>query len=171
MSESSRRIPPLAKLESCFLESILPIQAIAHLTTLRRMRREDLDYAFSRWIRALSAHHRMTVGWIKSIEDAPQRHIHAVLIAPRRLDCSLATRTWQRLAAPRYSEAAIVHPYCPGIHGIGYVLKQNGFVTAESRFSDNIAYFAPTVRKSLFRSNSAERRQRRRIRNQTERGA
>ncbi len=73
------------------------------------------------------------------------------------------------MVSPRYPDAALVEPYRSGILGIGYVLKQNGFVTAESRFSDNIAYFAPTVRKSLFRSNSAERRQRRRIRNQTKR--
>ncbi len=104
-------------------------------------------------------------------EAAPKPHIHAALIAAIPLDCSHTALLWRKMVSPRYPDAAIVKPYRPGILGIGYVLKQNGFVTAESRFSDNIAYFAPTVRKSLFRSNSAERRQRRRIRNQTERGA
>jgi hypothetical protein len=170
MSEASRRIPQLAKLESCFLESILPFQAIAHLTTLRRLRREDLEYTFSRWIRALTAHHRMTLGWVKSIENTPQRHIHVVLIAPRSLDCSFATLTWQAIASPRYSEAAIVHPYRSGIFGIGYVLKRFDSPSADVQFSDNIAHFAAHAGKSLFRTNSAQRRQWRRIKKQLERG-
>ena len=166
MPEASRRIPPLAKLESSFLESILPVQAIGHLTTLRRVRREDLEYAFSRWIRALTAHHRIPVGWVKSIEDAPQRHIHVVLVASRRLDCAFAALTWQRLVSPRYSEAAIVHPYRPGIFGIGYALKRLDSPTGEIQFSDNIAAFAKDAGKSIFPTNSARRRQRRRIRAQ-----
>ncbi len=171
MPRNSRYIPPPAQRESKFLETVLPIRAIAHLTALLPMSRDGLDYWFKRWIAALQAYHRMTIGWVMSVEAAPKPHIHAALIAANPLDCSHAALLWRTMVSPRYPDAAIVKPYRSGILGIGYVLKQNGFVTAESRFSDNITYFAPTVRKSLFRSNSAERRQRRRIRNQTKRGA
>jgi hypothetical protein len=163
MSHVSRRIPPLAKLESCFLESLLPFQAIAHLTTLRPMSRNGLDDAFSRWIQALQAHHRMTLGWAKSIEDAPSPHIHAALIAATPLDCAFAAMRWQAMVSPRYADAARVEPYCPDIYGIGYVFKQGGSLMGEAQFSDNIAAFAKPGGKSRFPTNSAERRQRRRI--------
>jgi hypothetical protein len=169
MSEASRRIPPLAKLESRFLESVLPVQAIAHLTTLRPMSRDRLDDAFSKWIQALQAHHRMTLGWAKSMEEAPQRHIHAALIAARPLDCAFAAIRWQAMVSPRYDDAAIVKPYRPDLYGIGYVFKQHGSPMGEAQFSDNIAAFATNAGKSLFPTNSAEERQRRRIRMQIER--
>lgn len=166
MLYGSRRIPPLAKLESTFLESILPIQAIAHLTTLRPMGRDRLDGAFSRWIQALQAHHRMTLGWVKSIEHSPQRHIHAGLISVSPLDCAYAAALWRMIAAPRYAKAAIVAPYKDGLYGLGYVLKQLGGSNEESRFSDNIASFVQHGGRSHFRTNSAQRRQLRRIKRQ-----
>jgi hypothetical protein len=163
MPHASRRIPPLAKLECRFLESILPVQAIATLTTLRPMSRERLDDAFSRWIQDLQAHHRMTLGWAKSIEDAPMRHIHAALIAATPLDCAFAAMRWQAMVAPRYADAARVAPYCPDIYGIGYVFKRYGSLMGEAQFSDNIAAFAQPGGKSHFRTNAAQRRQQRRI--------
>jgi len=171
MPRTSRYIPPPAQRESKFLETVLPIRAIAHLTALQPMSRNGLDYWFKRWIAALQAHHLTTIGWVRSMEASPKLHVHTALVAANPLDCEYAARLWRAMVSPRYPDAAIVEPYHPNILGIGYVLKQNGVPTAEVQFSDNIAYFAPTMRKSLFRSNSAERRQRRRIRNQMDRGA
>jgi hypothetical protein len=169
MPYASRRIPSLAKLESRFLESILPLQAIAHLTTLRPMNRDRLDSAFSRWIQALQAHHRMTLGWARSIEDAPQRHIHAALIAASPLDCAFAARRWRAMVSPRYADAAIVELYRSDLYGIGYVLKQLHNPAEEIQFSDNIAAYAQPGGKSRFPTNAAQRRQRRRIGTQFER--
>jgi hypothetical protein len=163
MSHVSRRIPPLAKLESCFLESLLPFQAIAHLTTLRPMSRERLDDAFSQWVQALRRHHRITLGWVRAIEDSPQRHIHAALIAAIPLDCAHAAAFWRGIVSPRYIEAAIVELYRDGLCGIGYVLKRLHNPAEQIQFSDNIAAFAQPGGKSHFRTNSAQRRQRRRI--------
>jgi hypothetical protein len=171
MPRTSRYIPPPAQRESTFLETVLPIRVFAHLTALQPMSRNGLDYWFKRWIAALQAHHRMTIGWVMSVEAAPKPHIHAALIAANPLDCSHAAHLWRKMVSPRYPDAAIVEPYHPNILGIGYVLKQNGVPTAEVQFSDNIAYFARASGNSLFPTSSAERRQRRRIRNQTERGA
>jgi hypothetical protein len=159
----NRTIPSLAKLESNFLESLLPFQAIAHLTTLRPMSRDRLNDAFSQWVQALQAHHRMTLGWVKSMEDAPQRHIHAALIATIPLDCTHAAALWQAMVAPRYTEAARVEPYRDGLCGIGYVLKRLDSPNEEPQFSDNIPAFAQPARKSRFPTNSAQRRQQRRI--------
>jgi hypothetical protein len=168
MSRTSRTIPPLAKLESRFLEAILPVRAIVTLTTLRPMSRDGLDDAFSQWIQALQRHHRITLGWVRAIEDSPQRHIHAVLIAAIPLDCAHAAVLWQAMVARAYAEAAIVEPYKNGLCGIGYVLKRLGSSNEESRFSDNIAAFVQPSGKSRFPTNAAQRRQRRRIGTQFE---
>jgi hypothetical protein len=168
MPGTSRTIPPLAKLESRFLESILPVRAIATLTTLRPMSRNRLDDAFSQWIQALQSHHRMTLGWVKSMEVAPKRHIHSVLIAAEALDCAHAAALWRTMVAPGYSDAAAVEPYRCGLCGIGYVLKQLHNPAEEIQFSDNIAAFARPGGKSRFPTNAAQRRQRRRIGKQFE---
>ncbi len=163
MLDASRRIPPLAKLESRFLESILPVRAFVTLTTRRRMALHRLDNAFCVWIRSLQAHNGVTLGWIRSTEETPQRHIHAALIAASPLDCAHAAVLWRMMVSPRYAEAAVVEPYKDGLYGLGYVLKQLGSSNEEIQFSDNIAAFAQHGGKSLFPTNAAQRRQRRRI--------
>ena len=166
-----RFIPLLARREGYFLESILPVRALATLTAPRQVARQRLDESFSEWIQRLQAHNRATLGWIKSSENTPQRHIHAALIAGLPLDCAHAASLWQAMVAPRYSEAAIVEPYQNGLCGLGYVLKRLDWLGEEPQFSDNILAFGPSSGKSQFRTTSAQRRQVRRIGTQLERAA
>jgi len=154
-----RRISPLAKMEGNFLECNLPARAFATLTTLHRVTQYRLDEMFLAWIHGVQAQHRLTLGWIKTIEICPQPHIHAALIAAAPLDCAQAALLWRTMVAPRYSDAARVEPYVNGLCGLPYVLKRLGSLTEEPQFSDNILAFAPGSGKSLFRTNSAQRRQ------------
>lgn len=168
-SEPLRSLPALAWLEGDFLESFLPVSAFAHLTTVRRFSEEKICCAFNEWIHGIQAYERLTLGWVRAIEAKPQRHIHAALIAAGELDCKYAARLWQQMVAPHYDEAASVKPYQCGLGGLGYILKQLGSPAEGIRYSDNIAAFAQNCEKSLFPTNSAQRRQQRRIRAQTER--
>jgi len=161
-----RRIPVAAKMEGNFLESRLPARAFATLTTPRRVGQRRLAESFSAWIQGIQAHNRVTLGWIKSIENDSQPHIHAALIAAARLDCTHAAMLWRAMVAPHYSEAAIVKPFRRGLCGLGYVLKRLGNTTEDIQFSENITSFAAGNEKSLFRTSSAERRQGRRIKGQ-----
>jgi hypothetical protein len=157
------RIPIVARIEGDFLESNLPARAFATLTTPGRISQYRLEESFSKWIQGIQAHNRLTLGWIKSIENGPQLHIHAALIAAAPVDCIHAAAFWQMIVAPRYSQAAIVEPYKNDLCGLGYVLKQLGNPKQEPQFSDQIRAFAPGCGKSAFRTNSAQRRQVRRI--------
>jgi hypothetical protein len=152
--------------EGNFLESKLPTQAFATLETFHQAAQCRADRLFSTWIQGVQAHNRVTLGWIKSIESNPQPHIHAALIAATPLDCVHAATLWQAMVAPRYSKAARIKPYRRGLCGLGYVLKRLGNTAEDIQFSDNIASFATGNGNSLFRTSSAERRQRRRIETQ-----
>jgi hypothetical protein len=158
-AEGQRRIPRMAKAEGNFLEWNLPARAFATLTTLHRVAQYRLDEMFLAWIQGVQAQHRMTLGWVRTIEIHPQPHIHAALIATAPLDCALAALLWRTMVAPRYSDAARVEPYVNGVCGLPYVVKRLGSLTEEPQFSDNILAFAPGSGKSLFRTNSAQRRQ------------
>jgi hypothetical protein len=159
----------MAKVEGNFLESKLPARAFATLTTKSRMAQPQFDELFRVWIRGLQAHNRVTLGWVKSQESDPRRHIHVALVAAAPLDCGHAATLWQAMVAPRYSEAASVEPYTRGLCGLGYVLKRLGSPNEESQFSDNLHAFALGSGESLFRTNSAQRRQVRRIKVQLNR--
>lgn len=158
-----RLIPPTARLEGIFLESVLPVRAFANLTVRQRMSSASLNDAFLAWTQSIQAYHKTTLGWVRSIESLPKRHIHAALIAAVSLDCDHAASLWQMMVAPRYSEAATVQPYRRGLCGLGYVLKTLDSRTDAIQFSDNIGAFAPGSGKSMFRTSSAQRRQFRRI--------
>ena len=158
-----RKIPQLAKLEGNFLELNLPARAFVTLTTRCRVAPRRLDESFTSWIHGVQAQHRLTLGWVKTIENYPQPHIHAALIASAPLDCTQAALLWRAMVAPGYSVAARVEPYRDGLCGLGYVLKHLGSPTEEAQLSDNIRAFAAGSGKSLFRTNSAQRRQVRRI--------
>jgi hypothetical protein len=153
----------VAKIEGNFLEFVLPVRSFAHLTTQHRISSGRLSGAFLTWIGRIQAHHKLTLGWVRSIEPFPKAHIHAALIAAAPLDCVFAALLWQEMVSPRYSEAAIVEPYRRGLCGLGYILKQLGNPAAGIQYSENIAAFAPGSGKSLFRTSSAQRRQIRRI--------
>jgi hypothetical protein len=162
----------MAAREGNFLETALPVRAIAHLTTPHPKPLFRLDGLFSSWIQGMQSHHRTTLAWIHSIENSPQRHIHAALIAAFPLDCDYAAHLWQAIAAPLYvAQSAIVEPYIKGLCGLGYILKRLGSSQDECRFSDNMTAFAPAGRNSRFPTNSAQRRQRRRIMVQLEQAA
>jgi hypothetical protein len=160
----------LAQLEGIFLESKLPVRAFATLTAPGRMAQHTFDKLFSTWIQGVQAHNRLTVGWIKAEERAPQRHLHAALVATSSLDCVHAAQLWRFIAAPRYSEAAKVEPYRKGVCGLGYVLKTLGSSFEDVQFSPNLPAFASNLRP-VFRTNSAQRRQHRRIMQQFEQTA
>jgi len=153
----------MAKMEGNFLERNLPARAFATLTTWNRVAQCRLDELFFEWIRGVQAHDRLTLGWIKTIEIGPQPHIHVVLIAIAPLDCVHAAALWRAMVAPRYSDAARVEPYRGDLCGLGYVLKRLGSPDVEPQFSDNIRAFVSGSAKSLFNTNSAQRRHVRRI--------
>jgi hypothetical protein len=157
------KISAIAVKEGLFLEATLPLQAIATLTTFLQASQMNFDDAFRRWLRDLQEHHHMTIGFIKAQEYEGQRHVHVGLIAAAPLDCSYAERRWRAIAAPRYRQATVVRPNRDEASGLWYVLKSLGTPTEEIQFSDNLTAFAIGNRKSLFRSTSAQRRQRRRI--------
>jgi hypothetical protein len=154
-----RRISPIAKMEGNFLEWNFPARAFATLTTRGRVTQYRLEEWFLAWIHGVQAQHRLTLGWVRSIETYPQPHIHAALIAAAPLDCTHAALLWQAMVAPRYSDAARVEPYVNGLCGLPYVVKRLGSLTEEPQFSDNLLAFAPGSGKSMFRTNSAQRRQ------------
>ena len=159
----------LLKQENDFLETVLPLRAFATLTTAQRFSEEKLRCAFDGWILGIQAHQRSTLGWVWSIETRPQRHIHAALVAARALDCEYAATLWRRMVSPRYLEAARVAPYLCGLCGLGYILKRLPDSGERIQFSANLPAFATGSGKPLFRANSAQRRQQRRILAQIER--
>jgi hypothetical protein len=165
LSNNARRyIPNAALCEGEFLETKLPLQAFATLTLPYHASPMTLDDYFSRWTRCVQSHNRLTLGWIRAYEAEPERHIHAVLVAARSLDCFHAELIWRELVARRYPSAAKVEPYCNGMGGLGYVLKSLDRPTEDVQFSRNISAFAPKSTARFFGLTSAERRQRRRIR-------
>lgn len=166
LSSSLSYVPQHARLEGEFLEAALPFKAIAHLTTPMPMSEVTLRGVFFRWILQLQKHHRVTLGWVLSIETQPQRHIHAGLIASVPLNCEYAATLWREMIAVHSLEAAKVVPYKRGLGGLGYSLKRLGSADECIQFSENLAVFVPNGCKSRFRTSSAQRRQQRRIREQ-----
>ena len=166
---SKSRIPDSAKTECEFLESIFSVKSFVHLTTRHRMTSDHLKSVFRLWIHGIQKHHRVTVGWVRSIEHFPKWHIHAALIAPVAIDCDYAAASWETLAAPGYSDAAIVEPYRKGRCGMGYVLKQLNYPASMIEYSENITAFADGARNSRFPTTPAQARQQRRIREQFQR--
>ena len=162
-----RRVPTLARLEGNFLEAVLPVKAFATLAAPWPLPRHQMADAFHRLVQGIQYHHHLTVGWIKAGENYPQTHIHAALIAAAPLDCEFAKLSWRQLVAPRYAEAAKVEPYQNGLCGLGYVVKQLGSPYEDVQFSANLTAFVPSL-KPHFNSDSAQRRQRRRIQAQLE---
>ncbi len=162
--DGKARIPESAQTEGEFLESILPLQSFVHLTTRHSMSSDHLKSIFRAWILGIQKHHGVTVGWVRSIENFPMRHIHAALVATVPIDCNYAAAFWQTLAAPGYSDAAVVKPYRKGQCGMGYVLKQLNCPANMIQFSENIPAFAEGSGCSRFSTTPAQRRQHRRIR-------
>jgi hypothetical protein len=160
-SRRNSRISQLALDEGEFLETVVPVRAFATLTTLRRCAQERLLDFFQRWVRALQRHQRLTLGWIRALESRPHRHIHVALVSSVPLDCAFAGLLWREIAAPRYANAAEVRPYLRGRCGLGYVLKTLDACYEDAEFSSNLTAFA--LFSSASRTNSAQRRQRRRI--------
>jgi hypothetical protein len=123
-----------------------------------------LDDRFSRWVRSVQSHNRLTLGWIRAYEQEPERHIHAVLLAAGSLDCVHAALIWREQVARRYPLAANVEPYRYGIGGLAYVLKSLDRLTEDVQFSSNLSAFGSGSKAKSSGLTSAERRQRRRIR-------
>jgi hypothetical protein len=72
-----RHIPKAALREGDFLETKLPLRAFATLTMPYHASPMTLDDGFSRWVRSVQSHNRLTLGWIRAYEQEPERHIHA----------------------------------------------------------------------------------------------
>jgi len=159
-------VSTLARLEGAFLEAVLPVKAIAHLTTPWQMSEQRLHDFYNSWVRGIQACHGATIGWVKAIEIRPQRHLHAALVTACVLDCEYVAALWRQMVAPRYADAAEVKAYRRGLCGLGYILKQLPDPCEEIQFSENLAAFAIKREPSSFRTTSAQRRQERRIRAQ-----
>ena len=158
-----KHIPNAPLFEGNFLEAKLPLRAFATLTLPYHASPMMLDDRFSRWVRSVQAHNRLTLGWIRAYEPEPERHIHAVLLAAAPLDCFHAAMIWREQIARRYTTAAIVEPYENGNGGLAYVLKSLDKDFEDVRFSANLSGFVQGGAARFFGSNSAERRQFRRI--------
>lgn len=165
------KIPVLARLEGNCIEFALPVQVFAHLTAPWRISEMRMLGLFLAWIRSLQAYHRVTLGWVCSIERHPSPHIHTAIIAATPLDCAHAATLWRGMVAPRYSDAAKVKPYRRGICGLAYILKELNTAAEEIQFSDNIAAFVDTGKESLFQTSGPQLRQQRRIREQLRRAS
>lgn len=152
--------------EASFVESRLPLQAFATLTLRCAASAMRLDDYYARWIRAVQAHNRITIGWIRAYELLPMRHIHAALVAAAPLDCTHASLIWQQIAAWRRSDAAKVEPYKFGIGGLDYVTKSWDTMHEDLAWSDNITAFDPDAEVRFFGTGGNEPRQMRRIRAQ-----
>jgi hypothetical protein len=165
LSINTRRyIPNAALCEGEFLEAKLPLRAFATLTLPYHASPMMLDDRFSRWVRSVQSHNRLTLGWIRAYEQEPERHIHAVLLAAGPLDCVHAALIWREQVARRYPLAANVEPYRYGIGGLAYVLKSLDRLTEDVQFSSNLGAFGSGSKAKSSGLTSAERRQRRRIR-------
>jgi hypothetical protein len=162
--DARKYIPNAPLFEGNFLEAKLPLRAFATLTLPYHASPMMLDDKFSRWVRSVQAHNRLTLGWIRAYEPEPERHIHAVLLAAAPLDCFHAAMIWREQIALRYPTAAMVEPYEYGIGGLAYVLKSLDKDFEDVRFSANLDWFCLAGERSPSVRNSAERRQIRRIR-------
>jgi hypothetical protein len=149
-----------------FLESRLPIRAIAHLTSPTPRTAQRLDVAFRDWILEVQKGAGFTVGWVRADEFAPQRHIHAALIAARPIDCHLAARVWQSKVGTGYQDAAIVEPYKNDSGGLAYIFKKLDTDGEDVQFSENLAAFGRLNAPRGSGMNSRQWRQCRRIQNQ-----
>jgi hypothetical protein len=125
-----------------------------------------LDDAYSRWLRAVQAHNRVTVGYIRAYEHDPQRHIHAVLVSTVPLDLDHAALIWTELISRRCPGAAEIEPYRYDVDGLAYVMKSLYSAREDIQFSRNLAGFSSNSANRFFGKSAAERRQVRRIRNQ-----
>jgi hypothetical protein len=163
----TKRIPSMAAREGNFLEAMLPVRAFATLTAPQQLSQGRLSDFFHCWAIGIQRHEQITLGWIKSVELRPRRHIHAALVAAAPLDCDFAAESWRGLVAPRYASAAKVEAYQKGRCGLGYVLKTLDTPYEDAEVSPNLSAFAPSL-KAHFRPNSAQKRQRRRIKTQLE---
>jgi hypothetical protein len=161
-----RYIPPQALEEAAFLEARLPLRAFVTLTFQHEASRLKLDSTFKRWIQAIQADCRMTLGWIKAYENDPARHIHAVLLAWRPLDCRGAELLWNQVTGSRCRDSADVKVYEPGRSGLAYVLKSMDRDSEDIQFSDNLAAFDLAAPEWSSKETAQERRQRLRIQNQ-----
>lgn len=164
-SNSSGRQRKHSDLMGEFLESRMPLQAIAHLTSPVPRSSQMLDTAFIEWVAAVQSFSRVTVGWVRADELHPQRHIHAALIAARPLDCSHAQQAWQSKVGIRYEAAALVQPFRDDAGGLAYILKTLGDDADAVRFSDNFTAFSELATSLKFQTRN-QRRQCRRIRSQ-----
>jgi hypothetical protein len=161
-----RYIPPQALEEAAFLEARLPLRAFVTLTFQHEASRLKLDSSFKRWIQAIQAESRATIGWIKVYENDPARHIHAVLLAWRPLDCRRAELLWNQVTGSRCRDSAEVEVYQPGRNGLAYVLKSMDRDSEDIQFSDNLPAFDLDAPERSSKGTAAERRQSRRIQNQ-----
>lgn len=158
-----RPIPLIVLAEGNYLELKLPVRAFATLITRRQSSPNWFAGAFQDWAQGIQAHSKHQLGWIKSLEPAPQLHAHAVLVAHYPIDCEHAEHLWRRIVPQRYKRAGEVKRFLPGICGLGYVLKQLGSSFEDTQFSDNLSAFVQGSGTQFYGRNAIERRQLRRI--------
>jgi hypothetical protein len=108
------------------LLSSLPCKVFATLTTPQSMSEAWWNGSISIWLRALQAHHHLTLAWLRGDEVSYQRHSHLVLIAASPLNCRIAGFHWLNVAGTRNPEHAQIEPYDRTLDGAGYAAKLYG---------------------------------------------
>jgi len=101
-----------------FLES-LPIRLLGTMTSPRSRSREAWDDATREWLNQVERVHRCPIGYIKSLERYPARHLHIALVAAAPLSASVCEDLWRAILRTRSKSAALIELYQPGIGGMG----------------------------------------------------
>jgi hypothetical protein len=84
---------------------------------------------------------RVNLGWARSIELKPTPHLHALIFAPRPVDCFLAKGLFRQCFANGYAASAEIEPYHLGHNGAAYIFKTMGTATDEIELSPNLDAF------------------------------
>jgi hypothetical protein len=140
-----------------FLEA-LPIKLFATITAPRSCSREAWDGNTKDWLNQVERAHRCPIGYIKSLERYPARHLHIALVAALPLSASICEDLWRSILRTNSRSAARIEPFRPGAGGMAYLLKGLGSNHEEVELSPNIDYFDPHGWRPGDATTSRERR-------------
>ncbi len=150
-----------------FLEHLLPVQLLVHLTFARPVSEQERDTAFQAWKRSVQALHGCTIAFVRGDEARPWSHIHVVLISHVRLSCAKVRDAWLDIVGHEHRTSVVAEEYERGAGGLEYVMKGMDSDGCDVRFSDNLHLFAASTRACpKKRTNARERRQVRRVQQQ-----
>jgi hypothetical protein len=147
-----------------FLES-LPIKLFGSLTAPQRHTREAWESAIKEWQQHVERIHRCPIGYVRSLEHHPARHLHIALVAAPALSASICEDLWRSILRTNSKSAARIEPFRLGIGGMAYILKALDTTLEEIQLSPNLHYFDPLGWRPPGATTARERRSAHRARN------